>query len=162
MSLGGGNIAQGRSNTVYIVTRELYMHILLGKSYIVYMSPRRSYVAHFAHFAHFARSQAWSLVTRRGFESSHVHFFFPDRAHRWFESSRAHIFVSSHTFSNRHITFVLQYIITILSILSHTWGKQGTAATFHAWKQHTWRARTGSAHVPCGSCKLGSPRSRPE
>jgi hypothetical protein len=40
-----------------LLVKKLYMHILLGKSYIVYMSPRRSYVAHFAQFAaRFAKS----------------------------------------------------------------------------------------------------------
>jgi hypothetical protein len=39
-----------------LFTGELYLHILLGKNYIVDMSLRRCYVAHFAHFAHFAES----------------------------------------------------------------------------------------------------------
>jgi hypothetical protein len=39
-----------------LLTGKLYMHILLAKNYIVYMSLRKCYVAHFAHFAHFAES----------------------------------------------------------------------------------------------------------
>jgi hypothetical protein len=60
-----------------LFTRELYMHILLGKNYIVYMSLRRCYVAHFAHFSHFAESLNLTGHVKGSSPVKHT-FLFPD------------------------------------------------------------------------------------
>jgi hypothetical protein len=112
-----------------LLIRKLYMHILLEKSYIVYMSPRRSYVAHFAQFAESLTGSSPVMCTLslrnilQGASRVRVHssaLFISEWGVSIVRIQPNTLFFVSGSKNHTHVTFVIQYIYnySIQSILS--------------------------------------------
>jgi hypothetical protein len=161
MSLGGGNIAQGRSNIVYIVDKGTIYAYFIGEE---------------LHSLHVTKEElcstlctictiCWviSLVTshtsRVRVQSCALFLSGSGTSMVRVQPSTLFCFwiLNSHTHSDTvgrlllYYNIFLQYNLYYLTLGANK-GRQRRST--HGNKGHTWRARTGSAHVPCGSSML--------